>query len=302
MGSHCILITSMDENLPPMQVNSPIPPVQPPVGPVVQPTIPPVPPVETPTDSKIMTKIALVFLILAFLSLLGFVAKDFLDSKKKEAACTMEAKVCPDGTSVQRSGSRCEFADCPSPVPTQVSLSPLSSKVKESTTKQGWKTFKGDYYEISFPSSWVFKGPVGSDVGFPQAIELISPNKTSGIQVGTKYSFPAGFENTDAIARNIITKTIDGVVFTGEETTLTSAGSNCHQIYTYFEANKKITFLSDKDQKQMSEPVLILYANDYPLYNVRASCKEGYQEDKTTIYQILSTFKFVEATPSASPQ
>jgi hypothetical protein len=28
-------------------------------------------------------------------------------------ACTMEAKVCPDGTSVGRVGPRCEFAECP---------------------------------------------------------------------------------------------------------------------------------------------------------------------------------------------
>jgi hypothetical protein len=30
-------------------------------------------------------------------------------------ACTMEAKICPDGTSVGRSGPSCEFAACPAP-------------------------------------------------------------------------------------------------------------------------------------------------------------------------------------------
>jgi len=28
-------------------------------------------------------------------------------------ACTMEAKLCPDGSAVGRSGSHCEFAPCP---------------------------------------------------------------------------------------------------------------------------------------------------------------------------------------------
>jgi hypothetical protein len=28
-------------------------------------------------------------------------------------ACTMEAKICPDGTSVGRTGPNCEFAACP---------------------------------------------------------------------------------------------------------------------------------------------------------------------------------------------
>jgi hypothetical protein len=30
-------------------------------------------------------------------------------------ACTMEAKICPDGSAVGRSGPKCEFAPCPSP-------------------------------------------------------------------------------------------------------------------------------------------------------------------------------------------
>lgn len=33
-------------------------------------------------------------------------------------ACTAEAKVCPDGSSVGRTGPRCEFSECPAPKPT----------------------------------------------------------------------------------------------------------------------------------------------------------------------------------------
>lgn len=33
------------------------------------------------------------------------------------SVCTMEAKICPDGTAVSRSGPRCEFAPCPTPTP-----------------------------------------------------------------------------------------------------------------------------------------------------------------------------------------
>lgn len=33
------------------------------------------------------------------------------------AACTMEAKLCPDGSAVGRTGPNCEFAPCPSEVP-----------------------------------------------------------------------------------------------------------------------------------------------------------------------------------------
>jgi len=33
--------------------------------------------------------------------------------QSKQVACTMEAKLCPDGTAVGRSGPNCEFAPCP---------------------------------------------------------------------------------------------------------------------------------------------------------------------------------------------
>ncbi len=33
-----------------------------------------------------------------------------------QVACTMDAKMCPDGSAVGRTGSNCEFAECPTPV------------------------------------------------------------------------------------------------------------------------------------------------------------------------------------------
>lgn len=37
--------------------------------------------------------------------------------KSTNIACTMEAKVCPDGSSVGRSGPNCEFTVCPTTSP-----------------------------------------------------------------------------------------------------------------------------------------------------------------------------------------
>lgn len=34
-------------------------------------------------------------------------------SEKELIACTMEAKLCPDGSYVSRTGPNCEFAPCP---------------------------------------------------------------------------------------------------------------------------------------------------------------------------------------------
>ncbi|MCE9643860.1 hypothetical protein K8Q93_01275 [Candidatus Parcubacteria bacterium] len=48
-------------------------------------------------------------------------------------ACTMEAKLCPDGSSVGRTGPDCEFAVCPG-----------------TQTPSGWNTFRDDFRGISF--------------------------------------------------------------------------------------------------------------------------------------------------------
>lgn len=46
--------------------------------------------------------------------------------QQKPVACTMEAKICPDGSSVGRTGPKCEFADCPN-----VSLKQIFSSQEE---------------------------------------------------------------------------------------------------------------------------------------------------------------------------
>lgn len=38
-----------------------------------------------------------------------------LGTKPQPVACTMEAKICPDGSAVGRTGPKCEFAACPNP-------------------------------------------------------------------------------------------------------------------------------------------------------------------------------------------
>jgi|SRR5579872_508469 len=52
-------------------------------------------------------------------------------------ACTMEAKLCPDGTSVGRSGPNCDFAPCPNATttsPTESVLGYLTGQVTLSPT------------------------------------------------------------------------------------------------------------------------------------------------------------------------
>jgi hypothetical protein len=57
----------------------------------------------------------LVSVVLIYLSFwLGIrVSKQDFPKKEEGIACTMEVKICPDGTAVGRQPPTCEFAPCP---------------------------------------------------------------------------------------------------------------------------------------------------------------------------------------------
>jgi hypothetical protein len=56
----------------------------------------------------------ILIVIFGAILLIGAVCAAFvLIGKNKQVACTMEAKLCPDGSAVGRTGPNCEFAPCP---------------------------------------------------------------------------------------------------------------------------------------------------------------------------------------------
>jgi hypothetical protein len=77
-----------------------------------------------PQKRKFFSKtIIAVFIIAVILIILPTGIYFFLNSNK-QIACTAEAKLCPDGSSVGRTGPKCEFAKCP----TTTTLTPASVK------------------------------------------------------------------------------------------------------------------------------------------------------------------------------
>jgi hypothetical protein len=70
---------------------------------------------------------------LAIFALIFFVVKNQFLKKDSPIACTEEAKICPDGSAVGRSGPLCEFAKCPEtpPVSDVSTTKDVILKVKE---------------------------------------------------------------------------------------------------------------------------------------------------------------------------
>ncbi|MFA5023044.1 MAG: hypothetical protein WC385_00930 [Candidatus Paceibacterota bacterium] len=60
-----------------------------------------------------------------------------------QVVCTKEAKICPDGSSVGRTGPKCEFEECPF---TPDAIDEMAD----------WKTYKNEKYgyEVKYPSDW----------------------------------------------------------------------------------------------------------------------------------------------------
>src|SRR3989344_6941774 len=85
------------------------------------------------------------------------------ESPKKDSgnSCTMDAKICPDGTSVGRTGPNCEFAPCPGET--------------SGTDASGWKTYTNTTYgfSIKYPPSYQALTDSNNLYGWKNAVVLI---------------------------------------------------------------------------------------------------------------------------------
>lgn len=258
---------------------------QPPV--MSPPTIPYQPQEMIPTngtDSKKSSPLMITAIILAVIAVLAVVAyivgSKLLTTRSKPVACTLDVKICPDGTSVGRIAPNCEYGVCPVAVATP-------------DPAVNWKTYTNVKYNFSFkyPSDWEildkFEGPLMIAPSANVASVSSTLNGTTlpetGKQLASTLTVYNNLENTSVASNdywNVIKTLMQVNGVTAQKYISTNIKDSPNGLYVA--GNKTVTVVFSLDGAVI----------DYELRD----------EKYMTIFdQIVSTFKFAQATPSVSP-
>ena len=103
-------------------------------------------------NKKIPTPLAILIIFLVIAVIIGISLWLCPKEETENVACTQEAKICPDGSAVGRTGPNCEFAECP--------------VVTDETA--GWQTYRNEEYgvEIKYPDGCLFEKTEEEEGGF----------------------------------------------------------------------------------------------------------------------------------------
>ena len=164
-------------------------------------------------QGKTNWKFLLFVLVLAVIVCGGILwwQKEELKNSQEPVACTQEAKICPDGSAVGRTGPNCEFAECP--------------VVSDKTA--GWKTYVDSQNGFEFKYPGTFGADVWRPVFWPPTTTVISINEDPIVK-GCP-DFPLGIQG--ATQEMIKINNIDWTFYWGAEGAMGSSyASYCYVI------------------------------------------------------------------------
>lgn len=223
--------------------------------------------------------------VIVILVLLGAGAYVALKNRgEMSGVCTLDAKICPDGSHVSRVGPSCEFAACPAGDEEQTSD---NNPVSGENIPADWQTYKsGNFgYTIKYPPDWSYKFPDSEIVCFGKEIKIVEQNIEGGRPTRCEgdhiliyvtpgaYMTDSNFEETIAIRResnpNVEVRRfkIDGV----NAITIYNQGEKYTTAETFFSRNRDG-------------------------YTVSLSLTTGQNDSlwRAHLESMLSTFKFIE--------
>ncbi len=155
--------------------------------PVVQTTNTPIEPI--PPQSSNYLKFIIAGLIILLIGLFGGYYLIKSSSKPPIKGCTLEAKICPDGSSVSRTGPNCEFTPCLQVTNTPTPIPNLLFDASQSATVN-WKTLRSIYgYSVKYPAEWFIPLATKDRLG---SIDQIESYDSSQIKTPGKGGFEEG--------------------------------------------------------------------------------------------------------------
>ena len=202
---------------------------------------------------------------------------------QNQTACTMEAKVCPDGSSVGRTGPNCEFTECPDQT-------------------AGWKTYTNSEYGFEFKYPRDYKSqeiptdsPTGLSINLPRGNTIVHEinNAIININLPDDCMFSSSALEDKNMLSFIETKKIKGINFyhyinyksmseyLGGYCGM-SAGCWYHDIYRTFYNGKCYEMAYDRSDR-------VFYGVD----EYRGATQEEMNVPEV-FDQIMSTFKFIK--------
>jgi hypothetical protein len=184
-------------------------------------------------------------------------------------SCTMEAKLCPDGSAVGRTGPNCEFAACPSttPVPSST-IMPSTSPVSTA----GWKTYRNDTYgfEVKYPPNAVEHH---SEAGiFEYGLPIVSAD--SNIQDKTFHFVTVGNCDRSSNVDKRTQRVINGIEFIKFESNFKAT------LYDKY----YVDYLTKHNNECIGVSLNLL---------VKAGSSINYGKEFEILDQMITTFKFI---------
>jgi len=116
---------------------------------------------------EMLMRLLIILFLLCISGAAGYTIFKNLNSNKEteQTSCTMEAKICPDGSSVGRTGPNCEFSACPTATPDATA---------------NWQTYTNEEYgfEIKYPNIWNIYYSYGGE-SFSECVDALNPNQNN---------------------------------------------------------------------------------------------------------------------------